>query len=216
MTASSNYQYIRVEKPEQLEPGDTVYQVIRHGTREEDVKYNEMRVMTVERRAVQALRHGGPRGSRPITLPFTSLVIRAPESLDRKELTHRADIRPIHAHVVVRATAQADAIETLAAREKPDAVATCAELIDTLLQDLRIDLESLDEEKAELQNELSGLDTAHRQELERLNELVRKANHQHQKKATQLQERLDDVEERRAPLQKKADSIESMLSAVRG
>ena len=48
--------YVKVECPEQVEPGDIVYEVVRFGTREEDVKYNELRVTRVERQAVQVVK----------------------------------------------------------------------------------------------------------------------------------------------------------------
>lgn len=212
--ATSDYNYVRIEDPSDVEPGDIVYEVVRFGHGDTDIKHNEMRVMSVERRAVVALRAGGPRGSRPIKMPFTALVRRAPMIEERDKpapivLTHRMRNG---ARVTVRDVSH---LEEQAPPPPPDAFAAYLEITQGLVQELRTELDGLDARKAELEKKREALGTTHRQEVDLLNERLRCLNHAHQKRDVLLLDEIEQLEQKRQPLTAKVDSIESMIAAVR-
>lgn len=207
------YQYIRIDDPNQLEPGDSVYEVVQFGQNETDVKYNELRVMSIERKAIVALRQAGPRGGRPIKLPFSALVMRVPAVEPRASNAIVATV-PKRAHAILRSVPEPVAVAIVP--QKPDAFAAYLELSEGFLQELRLELDGLDDEKAELEKERDELETNYRQEVDKLNELMRKLNHAHHKEHAALDGRIDAIEQRRAPLQDKVKGIETILVTVRG
>lgn len=190
--------YVRIESPDQVEPGDSVFEVVRYGQRDSDIKFNELRVVTVERMAVKAVRVGSP-GS-PIKLSFKTLVMRAP---DAKAKT---------GGVVRRLPAPASAPPPVAS-QSPD-FAAYIEMTRDVLQEVRASLRSVSDKKAEVIARAGPLETQHRARIEQLQTELEKAMTARQRDKACADAAIEALDAQAAELEGRITGIESMLRAV--
>jgi hypothetical protein len=193
--------YVKVERPEQVEPGDHVYEIVRFGTRETDVKYNELRVMSVEGKAVRAVRVDGAR-SQPVKIAFHALVMRADPP--RTGVVRRLPERPQSALVPVDGPPSTPG----------DAFSAYIDMSRELLDELRSEIAGVSQSRARVVAEIEPLEAAHRKQVESLETQLASIREQHQRERAVADAALGALDARRAALDARINGLEAMLKAV--
>lgn len=193
-------QYVKIERAEQLEPGDMVYEVVRWGSAPDHVKYNAHKVMSVERQAVRAIRVDGQH-QRPIKLSFKSLVMRAPDN----------DVRT----AVVRRLPAPAAPSPPPSSSCADSFAAFRELSRGVLDEARVELRSVAEARQRVGAELEPVMTAHRRKIEALEAKLGEAREALAQDQRLAEEAVAALDERRAELETRIHALEGMIAAVK-
>lgn len=210
------FNYVRLESPDQIEIGDSVYRVVRWGDGPNCVKHVEMRVLDKMRRAVVVAKEGGPKGASTTKVRFDELVIRAPEqpaaaaAVVKRLPIPKASVRRDEPFAMAVIDVEFEPVA------KTSSMTTYIELTESLLQEMRGELDGIDGAKDAVAKELADLELGHRQRLEALAEQVRKEKHSHEKSRLVVQASIDALEQKRAPLSAEISRIETALSTVRG
>lgn len=192
--------YVKLESPEQIEPGDIVYEVVRFGTREEDVKYNELRVTRVERQAVQVVKLNGARGTRPIKMAFHSIMI-----------------RPRECGPVVRRLAAVAAPAIVAAPPVPrasESFGAYVELTTGILEEARAELRGLDDARDSVRERFEVIEKAHRKRVEELERELANVREVYERDRQLASVAMESVGGRRVAVEGRVAALEAMLKAV--
>jgi hypothetical protein len=205
--------YVKVERGEQLEPGDVVFEVVRFGVRVEDVKYNEMRVMSVERGAVRAVHLNKP-GSRSVKLAFHALAIRIP---DRPPLL-ADNVRKLPPPPPTLADAPpptlADAPPPPPSLSASASFAAYVDLTTGVLDEARVELRNVSDSRARVIAEMDPISQAHRKQVEALEAKIQEARETFERTRKVSVAALAALDAKRAELDARILALEGMLKAV--
>lgn len=220
----SRLDLIKLEDPNQISHGDTVYEAVRFGTGEDHVKYNAFRVERVERQAVlcNTLSQSHRRGE-PITLPFSRLLIKrpelppAPERLQRpfvglRRLVPTPKQEPQPAPIDVPAVIVASPPEV----NHDDAVQQWLDTGRNLLGGIEAEVKDAVRERDACDHELSRVDNLHHRRIEELEAQLESARRDHFQARTTVLERREKAVQRFMLSGKRRAGILKMLEAATG
>lgn len=178
-----------------------MYEVVRFGTREEDVKYNELRVTRVERQAVQVVKLGGARGTRPIKMAFHSIVMRAGERerFAQQSVVRQLPMPPIVAAPVPRAS---------------ESFGAYVELTTGILEEARAELRGLDDARDSVRARFEVIEKAHRKHIEELERELANVREVYERDRQLASVAMESVGGRRVAVEGRVAALEAMLKAV--
>lgn len=216
-----NSEFIKISGPEEIEPGDIVYEVVRYGTGPKDVRYNEHKVLGVERGALRAARLDAKgRVQHPIKLSFHALVRKRPIVEESPSPRTQVITPGVVRRIGQRQSGRKNAIVTPPPKAsdqtaQPSAdFAAYLEMSREILSCARRELQALSEKRAIVAAEIEAIDARHKRQIEALETQIASLRQDHQRDRGCGVAALEAMGGQREALEARIGSLESMLQAV--
>lgn len=218
-----NSEFIKISGPEEIEPGDIVYEVVRYGTGPKDVRYNEHKVLGVERGALRAARLDAKgRVQHPIKLSFHALVRKRPvveeSPSPRTQVITPGVVRRIgqrQSGVTKKSAIVTPPPKASEQTAQPSAdFAAYLEMSREILSSARRELHALAEKRAIVAAEIEAIDARHKRQIEALETQIAALRQDHQRDRGCGVAALEAMVLQREALEARIGSLESMLQAV--
>lgn len=186
-----------------LEKGDIVYEEVRFGNGDADVKLNKFRVLSVERFACRAARVGASE-TQPVKLTFSKLLMeRKPETKPAGTRKLAAVLSHPSAHQPHRSSQPAD-----------DQFAAWLEMGGSLIEEINAEQELLAKQRANFTANLEAIDTTHRKTIEQLEGELQRVREQHANDRALAVAGQEALDAKIARLAERKAALEKMLETV--